>query len=81
MEMRKFFVTLHDDGSISWNEYEEQGDRAISHLEWSRVLKAAYSDVRDLICNTYPGCTWNEEFRLCYLQGARAFMNTIKDLY
>lgn len=26
MEMRKFIVTLHDDGSISWNEYEESGD-------------------------------------------------------
>ena len=23
MEMRKFIVTLHEDGSISWNEYEE----------------------------------------------------------
>lgn len=23
MEMRKFIVTLHDDGSMSWNEYEE----------------------------------------------------------
>lgn len=23
MEMRKFVVTLHEDGSMSWNEYEE----------------------------------------------------------
>lgn len=49
MEMRKFIVTLHDDGSISWNEYEEP---AMSRREVFREAKSFL----DRMLHTMP---WN----------------------
>ena len=44
MEIRNFIVTLHEDGSISWNEYLEARETCESVAE-RRGYKRAIADV------------------------------------
>lgn len=65
MEMRKFVVELHTDGSMSWSEYTEPQ----TLNERNRVCAAATREVEAYL-DTYPACIWSQEAKDAYLLGA-----------
>ena len=51
MEMRKFIVTLHENGAVTWNEYEDPLDivqqaRRSGYERAQRVVRAAVKILR-----------------------------------
>lgn len=50
MEMRKFIVTLHEDGSMSWNEYEEPGE-----VGYTDVARKCRRRIESLVNDTSKG--------------------------
>lgn len=86
MEMRKFVVTLHVDGSMSWNEYEEPDskfahNRSFTSDEWEKLLDGALRSVREEIDGTNPEYNWGETNKLIYKMGAAALANRLKNVY
>ena len=86
MEMRKFIVELHTDGSMTWNEYEEPKSikhdaLTFTHEEWKHLLDEVFCSICDGVDKTYPGCSWSEDDRLLYKAGASALVNLVKDVF
>lgn len=86
MEMRKFIVELHTDGSMTWNEYEEPKSikhdaLTFTHEEWKHLLDEAFCSICDGVDTTYPGCSWSADDRLLYKTGASALVNLVKDVF
>lgn len=79
MEMRKFIIELHPDGSLSWNEYEDRKER-YTHREWNDLLTAALQDVQNIL-KQHPACTWDENENFIFMCGAVTMQNTLRDLY
>lgn len=86
MEMRKFIIELHTDGSMTWNEYEEPKSinhdaPTFTHEEWKCLLNEVFRSIYDGVDETYPGCPWSERDWLLYKIGASAFANLVKDVF
>lgn len=65
MEMRKFIIELHTDGSMAWAEYTEpHNEEDCDHI----CSKAFQSVSEDL--DTYPCCLYTPSARTAYLAGA-----------
>ena len=65
MEMRKFIVELHTDGSMTWAEYAEPLDKA----ERDRFYGQAFASVAEEL-DIYPACCQTPAAKAAYLAGA-----------
>lgn len=86
MEIRKFIIELHTDGSMTWNEYEEPKSinhdaQTFTHEEWKHLLDEVFRSICDGVDKTYPGCSWSVNDRLLYKIGASALVNLVKDIF
>lgn len=53
MEMRKFIIELHADGSMTWSEYIEPNTREDQEVVCSRALQRAADDLEAFPCRYY----------------------------
>ena len=65
MEMRKFVVELHTDGSMTWSEYTEP----ISREDRDDICSRAFHRVADDL-ETFPCCHYTPAAKAAYLAGA-----------
>ena len=65
MEMRKFIVELHTDGSMTWAEYAEPLDKA----ERDRLYGQAFASVAEEL-DTHPERCQTPAAKAAYLAGA-----------
>ena len=73
MEMRKFIVELHTDGSITWAEYFEPSAKD----DRDRLCGRAFIEVSDYL-NTYPASLWERKVKAAYLNGASHMMDVLR---
>ena len=73
MEMRKFIVELHTDGSMTWAEYTEP----LARKERDRVCGEAFQEVAKHL-DTYPASLWAPEVKAGYLNGASHMMDILR---
>lgn len=65
MEMRKFIIELHTNGSMTWSEYTEPNSREGRDDMCSRAFQRAADDLEAFPCRLYsPGA------KAAYLAGA-----------
>lgn len=74
MEMRKFVITLHESGAITWNEYIEN-----SKEDTYRICGDAFREVSSKL-DTYPGSLWAPEVKAGYLNGAAHMLDLLRKL-
>ena len=72
MEMRKFVVTLHESGEITWNEYIENSKEDVN-----RICGGAFQEVSSRL-ETYPCALWSPEVKAAYLNGAAHMMDILR---
>lgn len=65
MEMRKFIIELHTDGSMTWSEYTEPNSREDLDLICSRAFQRAADCLE-----TSPCCNYSPDAKAAYLAGA-----------
>lgn len=73
MEMRKFIVELHTDGSITWAEYVEPMNKE----DREYVCGKAFQEVASKL-ETYPSRLWPPEVKAGYLNGAAHMMDILR---
>lgn len=73
MEMRKFVIELHSDGSMTWAEYTEPSTKEDRDYLCGRAFKevSGYLD-------TYPAGLWSPEVKAAYLNGASHMMDVLR---
>lgn len=74
MEMRKFIVELHTDGSMTWAEFTEPHSKEDQDYICGRAFKkvAEYLD-------TYPARLWSPDVKAGYLNGASHMMDILRE--
>ena len=73
MEMRKFIIELHPDGSMSWAEYAEP----INKEERDRLFSEAFRSVSEEV-DTYPVCSYTPAAKAAYLAGAARMASILR---
>ena len=75
MQMRKFIVELHTDGSMTWSEYTEPNSRE----DRDYLCGKAFQEV---VCKleTHPASLWPPEVKAAYLNGASHMMDILRKL-
>ena len=73
MEMRKFIIELHTDGSITWAEYVEP----VLKEDRDRLCGAAFQELAEEL-NTHPASLWAPEVKARYLNGAARMMDILR---
>lgn len=73
MEMRKFIIELHSDGSMTWVEYTEP--RSKEDMEY--LCGEAYRKACEYL-DTYPARLWTPEVKASFLNGASHIMNLLR---
>lgn len=73
MEMRKFIVELHPDGSMSRAEYAEP----LNKEERDRLFSEAFRSVSEEL-DTYPACSYTPAAKIAYLAGAARMASILR---
>lgn len=73
MEIRKFIIELHTDGSMTWAEYVEPMNKE----DRDHVCGKAFQEVAEQL-NTYPASLWAPEVKAAYLNGASHMMDILR---
>ena len=73
MEMRKFIVELHTDGSITWAEYAEPMNKEDRDYVCGKAFQELTSKVE-----TYPASLWPPTVKAAYLNGAARMMDILR---
>lgn len=75
MEMRKFIIELHSDGSMTWAEYTEPSTKE----DRDYLCGRAFKDVSGYL-DSYPASLWPPEVKAAYLNGASHMMNVLRNV-
>lgn len=75
MEMRKFVIELHTDGSMTWAEYTEPSSKE----DRDYLCGKAFQEVAEKLQN-YPCSLWPNEVKASYLNGASNMMDVLRKL-
>lgn len=73
MEMRKFVIELHTDGSMKWVEYTESSNKE----DRDYLCRKAFQEVAEKLQN-YPCSLWTNEVKASYLNGASHMMDKLR---
>lgn len=75
MEMRKFVIDLHADGSLNWCEYTEPSSKE----DRDYLCGKAFQEVAEKLQN-YPCSLWPDAVKASYLNGASHMMDLLRKL-
>ena len=75
MEMRKFVIDLHADGSLNWCEYTEPSNKE----DRDYLCGKAFQEVAERL-QKYPCSLWPNEVKASYLNGASNMMDVLRKL-
>ena len=73
MEIRKFIIELHTDGSITWSEYTEPNNREDRDGICSRAYQRAAEDLE-----RFPYCNYSQVAKASYLAGAARMAHILR---
>ena len=73
MEIRKFIIELHTDGSMTWAEYVEPMNKE----DRDHVCGKAFQEVASKL-ETYPASLWPPKVKAAYLNGASHMMGVLR---
>lgn len=73
MQIRKFIVTIHEDGSITAVEYSEP----FTKEDRDYLCGRAFQTVSESL-NTYPRALWPDDMKSSYLNGASHMMDLLR---
>lgn len=73
MEMRKFVIELHSDGSMTWVEYTEP--RSTEDMEY--LCGKAFRETCEYL-DTYPASLWDPNVKAAFMNGASHIMNLLR---
>lgn len=75
MEMRKFVIELHSDGSMTWAEYTEPSTKE----DRDYLCGRAFKDVSGYL-DTYPASRWPPKVKAAYLAGAASMAEKLRKI-
>lgn len=73
MEMRKFIIEMHTDGSMTWAEYTEPMNKDDRDYLCGKAFQELASKLE-----TYPTSLWTLEVKAAYLNGASHMMDILR---
>lgn len=73
MEMRKFIIELHTDGSMTWAEYTEPTNKEDRDYLCGKAFQELSSRLE-----TYPTSLWTPKVKAAYLNGASHMMDILR---
>ena len=73
MEMRKFIIELHTDGSMTWAEYTE----LMNKEDRDYLCGKAFQELA-IKLETYPNSLWAPQVKAAYLNGASHMIDILR---